>query len=194
MGCFNSLYTFPVTKQEKVIFHLMWLFLMVNNSVLGRSSHAYLHVTQVSIGETTWLDGLSSPATSGLGTFQKLLRIQSCFFGSILSIPYIQIRFFSTDLLFMTCAKQGTKISLSFNRGLINYIDTKAKCLHIRKFYMQRDLAAGFFQSLQRLQSAIMLVFSTQLCELLPLQPFIWFSSPTPLPCVNKYTVHSYTV
>jgi hypothetical protein len=31
-----------------------------------------------------------------------------------------------------------------------------------------------------------MLVFSTQLCELLPLFPSIWFP---PLPCVNKYTV-----
>jgi hypothetical protein len=31
-----------------------------------------------------------------------------------------------------------------------------------------------------------MLVFSTQLCELLPLSPFLWFNSPpTPLPCVK---------
>jgi hypothetical protein len=37
-----------------------------------------------------------------------------------------------------------------------------------------------------------MLVFSTQLCELLPLSPSLWFNSP-PLPCVNKYTVYTFT-
>ncbi len=31
--------------------------------------------------------------------------------------------------------------------------------------------------------------------ELLPLQPSFWFNSPhLPLPCVNKYTVYTYTV
>ncbi len=35
-----------------------------------------------------------------------------------------------------------------------------------------------------------MLVFSTQLCELLPLYP-LWFNF---LPCVNKYTVYAKTV
>jgi len=30
-----------------------------------------------------------------------------------------------------------------------------------------------------------MLVFSTQLCELLPLYPSLWFNSPPPLPCVK---------
>jgi len=37
-----------------------------------------------------------------------------------------------------------------------------------------------------------MLVFSTQLCELLPLSPSLWLISP-PLSlceCVNKYTVY----
>jgi hypothetical protein len=40
-----------------------------------------------------------------------------------------------------------------------------------------------------------MLVFSTQLCELLSLSPSHWFNSPLPcpLPCVNKYTVYTYT-
>ncbi len=37
------------------------------------------------------------------------------------------------------------------------------------------------------------MVFSTQLGELLPLSPSFWFNSP-PLPCVNKYTVYTYTV
>jgi hypothetical protein len=43
------------------------------------------------------------------------------------------------------------------------------------------------------IQSAI-LVFSTQLCELLPLLLSLWFNSSPPLSCVNKYTVYTYTV
>jgi hypothetical protein len=38
-----------------------------------------------------------------------------------------------------------------------------------------------------------MLVFSTQLCDLFSLYPSLWFNSP-PFPCVNKYTVYTYTV
>ncbi len=40
---------------------------------------------------------------------------------------------------------------------------------------------------------SVMLVFSTQLCELLPLLPTLWFNSP-PLPFVNKNTIYTYTV
>jgi hypothetical protein len=41
-----------------------------------------------------------------------------------------------------------------------------------------------------------MLVFSTHLCELLPLYNLLSGSTlpPSPLPCVNKYTVYTYTV
>ncbi len=43
-----------------------------------------------------------------------------------------------------------------------------------------------------------MLVFLTQLSELLPglpLSPSLWFNPPPPpLPCVNKYTVYTETV
>jgi hypothetical protein len=38
-----------------------------------------------------------------------------------------------------------------------------------------------------------MLLFSTQLCKLLPFSPSPWFNSPpSPLPCLK--TVYSYTV
>ncbi len=41
----------------------------------------------------------------------------------------------------------------------------------------------------------VMLVFSTQYCEMLPLFPSLCSNPPpSPLPCVNKYTVHTYTV
>jgi hypothetical protein len=48
------------------------------------------------------------------------------------------------------------------------------------------------------IQSA-MFVFSTQLCELLPLQPSLCLVLPSyPIPCVNKYavycSVHAYTI
>ncbi len=37
---------------------------------------------------------------------------------------------------------------------------------------------------------SVLLVFSTQFLNLLPLQPSLWFNSPpSPRPCVNKYTV-----
>ena len=40
-----------------------------------------------------------------------------------------------------------------------------------------------------------MLVFSTQLCQMLPLYPSLWFNSPPhPLPYVNKYTVYTHAV
>jgi hypothetical protein len=39
-----------------------------------------------------------------------------------------------------------------------------------------------------------MLVFSTQLCEHLPLYPSLWLAPPPPPPCVNKCTVYTYTV
>ncbi len=43
---------------------------------------------------------------------------------------------------------------------------------------------------------SVMLVFSTQLCELLPLSPSLWFNSLLPCPpsLVNKYTVYTHTV
>jgi hypothetical protein len=40
-----------------------------------------------------------------------------------------------------------------------------------------------------------MLVFTTQLCEILPFSPSLWFHpTPPPLPCVNKYNLYTYTV
>ncbi len=37
---------------------------------------------------------------------------------------------------------------------------------------------------------SVMLVISTQLCELLPLSPSLWLNSPhLPPSCVNKYTI-----
>ncbi len=37
---------------------------------------------------------------------------------------------------------------------------------------------------------SVVLVFLTQLCELLPLQPSLWFTSPTPPPTKVKVHIH----
>jgi hypothetical protein len=56
---------------------------------------------------------------------------------------------------------------------------------------MERGTLRQVFISVYRLEiQSVMLVFSTQLWELLPL----WFNSPPPPPCVNRYTVYTYTV
>ncbi len=65
--------------------------------------------------------------------------------------------------------------------------------LSFKNIDLQRDFATGFYQSYRLEIQTAMLEFSTQLCELLPMKPSLWFNSP-PLPCVNKHTVYTYTV
>jgi hypothetical protein len=75
----------------------------------------------------------------------------------------------------------------TLTHGLINYIDTKAKFRHLNKLTFLRQV----FIRVYRLEiHSVLLVFSTQLCELLPLSPFLWFNPPPPpLPCVKvQYT------
>jgi hypothetical protein len=49
------------------------------------------------------------------------------------------------------------------------------------------------FNGIHRLETqSVMLAFSTQLCELVPLSPSPWFNPPPPFPCVNN--VYMYTV
>jgi hypothetical protein len=72
--------------------------------------------------------------------------------------------------------------------GLINYIDTKAKCHHLKRLNCKGNLRQLFIKMYRLEIQSVNLVFSIQLCELLPLSPFLWFNSlpPSPLPCVNK--------
>ncbi len=53
--------------------------------------------------------------------------------------------------------------------GLINYIDTKAKCRHLKKFICKGTLRQVFVRIYRLEIQSVMLVFSTQLWELLPL-------------------------
>jgi hypothetical protein len=64
------------------------------------------------------------------------------------------------------------------HRGHINYIDTRAKSRHLKNLPVKG------------------LCRTTQLCELLPLPPSLWFNSP-PLPpslCEYVYCIHVYSL
>jgi hypothetical protein len=52
---------------------------------------------------------------------------------------------------------------------LINYTDTKEKCRHLIKFTCKGTLRQMFTRVYRLEIQSVMLVFSTQLCELLPL-------------------------
>jgi hypothetical protein len=79
------------------------------------------------------------------------------------------------------------------DHGLINYIETKAKGCHLRKFTCKGTLRQVFIKVYRlELHFNHMLVVLTQLCELF--DPLIFslvqlFPPPHPLPCVNKYKV-----
>ncbi len=96
--------------------------------------------------------------------------------------------------------KRGARSARARTRGqnpLVNYIDTKAKCRHFNKPTCKGTLRQ-VFNKVYRLEiQSVMLVFSTQVCELLPLFPSHWFTSsphPPPPPGVNKYSVYTYSV
>jgi hypothetical protein len=76
-----------------------------------------------------------------------------------------------------------------FSHGLINYQDTKAKCRHLKKLTYIKGLCGRSLSEFIDLEiHSVMLVFSTQLCELLPLYPSLWFNDPpSPLSCVKVW-------
>ncbi len=66
--------------------------------------------------------------------------------------------------------------------GLINYIDTKAKCRHPKILNYIGTLRQVCIKVYSLDIKSVMLVFSTQLCKLLPLSPSLWFNSSPPPP------------
>ncbi len=71
------------------------------------------------------------------------------------------------------------------NHGQINYIDTKAKFRHLKKLICKGTLLQVFIRDYRLEIQSVMLVFSTQLFELLPLYISLWFNSqhfPSPIP------------
>ena len=66
--------------------------------------------------------------------------------------------------------------------------DTKTKSRHLKKLTCKETLRRVFNITVYRLEmESVMLVFSTQLCKLLPLSPSLWFTSPFP---VSKYNIY----
>jgi hypothetical protein len=58
---------------------------------------------------------------------------------------------------------------LGREHGLSNYIDTKAKCGHLKKLPCKGTLRQVFIRIYRLVIQSVMSVFSTQLCELLSL-------------------------
>jgi hypothetical protein len=81
--------------------------------------------------------------------------------------------------------------------GLIDYIDTKAKC-HLKKFTCKGTLRQVFIRGNRREIQPVMLVFRPISVNCCPsnLLSSLYFNSPPllPLPCVSTYTVNTYTV
>jgi hypothetical protein len=75
----------------------------------------------------------------------------------------------------------------------MDYIATKAKCRHLKKLTCKETLRQALIRVYRLEIHSVMLVFLTQLCELLPLEPSLW--STLPSPCVNKYIyIHVFSV
>ncbi len=72
--------------------------------------------------------------------------------------------------------------------GLINYMDIKARCRHLKELTCKKALPPVFIRDYRLEIQAVMLVFSTQFCELLPRPSSLWFNSP-PFPSIYTYTV-----
>jgi hypothetical protein len=78
-------------------------------------------------------------------------------------------------------------------QGLINYVDTKAKCRHRKQFTCNWTLLQVFIRVYRLKIQSVVLVFSTQFCELFALYLLSGSTLP-PLPILNKYTLYTYTV
>jgi hypothetical protein len=61
-------------------------------------------------------------------------------------------------------------------------VDIKVKCVNLKKFTCEATLRQVFIRVYRLEIQSVVLVFSTQLCELLLLSPSLWFNSPSPLP------------
>ncbi len=79
--------------------------------------------------------------------------------------------------------------------GLITCVDIKAKCRYLKKLTCEGTLRQVFNRVYRLDIQSVMLVFSTQLYELLPLKPSFWLTLPTPPPpSLCQSTVYSDSV
>jgi len=73
---------------------------------------------------------------------------------------------------------------------VFNFMDTNANCHHLNKFTCKGTLWQVFSKVYRLEVQSVILVFSTQLCELLPIYPSFLFPSP-PLPKVKVQYVQT---
>ncbi len=74
--------------------------------------------------------------------------------------------------------------------GLINYIDTKAKCRHLKNWPADGLCAGCFSEFIDRRHSESCWYFWPSFVNCC-LSDLLSASIPPPLPCVNKYTVYN---
>ncbi len=74
--------------------------------------------------------------------------------------------------------------------GLINYLDTTAKCRHLKKFTCKGTLRQVLFKVYRQEIQSVTLIFSTQLCELFPSHLLSGSTLANPsLPSLCEYSV-----
>jgi hypothetical protein len=105
-------------------------------------------------------------------------------------------RFQQKEVAFLYFLKEWSKtlklmkVVIRTSHGLINYVDITAKFRHLKKLTCKGTLRQVFIRVYRMEVEPVMLLFSTQLCELLSVSTL-----PSPFfPCVNKYTTYTYTV
>jgi hypothetical protein len=81
----------------------------------------------------------------------------------------------------------------AWHHGLINYIETKTKCLHLKKLTCKGALRQMFIRDWRYIQSCWYYLPRFVNCCPFNLLNLVQLSSPPPPPCVNKYTVYRYS-
>ncbi len=138
----------------------------------------------MSIGETTWLDGLSSPATSGLGTFSKTIGDLEL----LVLDPYCRFRAsrfgrFNGSFVHNFVLSKIQRFHWVLYR-LINNIGTKAIVRHLEKYTCKGTLRLFFFHGLETWATFSHVgIFYPALWTIAPLTfSLVQFSPPHPFP------------
>ncbi len=93
------------------------------------------------------------------------------------------------NMIQSTPGERYPKVSYMRPEGTMEYytdqtrpdVYTKAKCRHLKIWNCKGTLRQVFIRVYGLERQSVMLVFSTQLCELLPFQPSLWFTPRPPL-------------
>ncbi len=67
------------------------------------------------------------------------------------------------------CIKSAQEQGYGLAHGVVNYKDTKRKCRHLKRLTCNGTLRQVFIRDYRLEKQSVMLVFSAQLCELMPI-------------------------